>query len=261
MALDGCAIHVLGVNGDVTLAHERLAQQRTMSIPKRELSVGLQVCVSTHVDRATNDHLPQNVTFDKRPTVKPHRQRFRYRRLASGLSPHDNDSPWSCLHLPIIPFGGEPPAGVSAESLSGFRAQCQRISKGSVDRPIVPLTISGSIARSTCGYGPTVTRDNPGQRRKDSDRRLNVALVDFDSSALVKLVLDEVGSDIAAASWNACDVALSSRLAYPEVCAAMAAAERNQHLTASEAAAVASDWELMALRSAVGRARRTRHQR
>ena len=47
-----------------------------------------------------------------------------------------------------------------------------------------------------------------------------MALVYFDSSALVKLVLDEIGSDIAATLWNACDVALSSRLAYPEVCAA-----------------------------------------
>jgi hypothetical protein len=123
MLLDGGAIDVLGVNCDVALAHERLAQQRSMSIPKRELSVGLQVCVSTHVDRATNDHLPQNVAFNERPTVKPHRQRFRYRRLASGLSPHYDDSPWSCLHVPIIPFGGEPPAGVIAQTRSGVRAQ------------------------------------------------------------------------------------------------------------------------------------------
>jgi uncharacterized protein len=71
-----------------------------------------------------------------------------------------------------------------------------------------------------------------------------VALVYFDSSALVKLVLDEVGSDIAVALWNACDVALSSRLAHPEVCAAFAAAERNHDLTAAEAAAAASDWEV-----------------
>lgn len=71
-----------------------------------------------------------------------------------------------------------------------------------------------------------------------------MALVYFDSSALVKLVLDEVGSDLAAALWNACDVALSSRLAYPEVCAALAAAERNHDLTASQASAAASDWEL-----------------
>jgi predicted nucleic acid-binding protein len=71
-----------------------------------------------------------------------------------------------------------------------------------------------------------------------------VALVYFDSSALVKLVLDEVGSDIAATLWNACDVALSSRLAYPEVCAALAAAERTHDLTEAEASAAASDWEL-----------------
>lgn len=44
--------------------------------------------------------------------------------------------------------------------------------------------------------------------------------------------------------WNACDGALSSRLAYPEVCAALAAAERNHDLTASSAAAAASDWEM-----------------
>jgi predicted nucleic acid-binding protein len=70
-----------------------------------------------------------------------------------------------------------------------------------------------------------------------------MALVYFDSSALVKLVLDEVGSDIAAALWNACDVALSSRLAYPEVCAALAAAGRNHELTEPEASAAATDWE------------------
>lgn len=71
-----------------------------------------------------------------------------------------------------------------------------------------------------------------------------MALVYFDSSALVKLVLDEGGSDIAAALWNACDGALSSRLAYPEVCAALAAAGRNDDVTESEASAAASDWEL-----------------
>ena len=70
-----------------------------------------------------------------------------------------------------------------------------------------------------------------------------MAIVYFDSSALVKLVLDEVGSDIVAALWNACDVAVSSRLAYPEVCAALAAAGRNHDLTASEVAAAVSDWE------------------
>lgn len=70
-----------------------------------------------------------------------------------------------------------------------------------------------------------------------------MALIYFDSSALVKLVVDEDGSDVAAALWNACDAALSSRLAHPEVCAALAAAGRNHVLTESEASAAASDWE------------------
>ena len=70
-----------------------------------------------------------------------------------------------------------------------------------------------------------------------------MALVYFDSSALVKLVLNESGSDLAAALWNACDGALSSRLAYPEVCAALASAGRNRDLTASEVAAALADWE------------------
>lgn len=70
-----------------------------------------------------------------------------------------------------------------------------------------------------------------------------MALVYFDSSALVKLVLDEEGSDVAAALWNACDAAMSSRLAYPEVCAAIAAAGRNHDLTESQASAAATEWE------------------
>lgn len=70
-----------------------------------------------------------------------------------------------------------------------------------------------------------------------------MALVYFDSSALVKLVVDERGSDIAAALWNGCDAALSNRLAYPEVCAALAAAGRKRDLTKSEASAAAGEWE------------------
>ncbi len=70
-----------------------------------------------------------------------------------------------------------------------------------------------------------------------------MSLVYFDSSALVKLVLDEVGSDIAAVLWNGCDAALSSRLAYPEVCAALAAAGRNHDLTRSEVSAASAEWD------------------
>ena len=69
-----------------------------------------------------------------------------------------------------------------------------------------------------------------------------MAIVYFDSSALVKIVVDEAGSDIAAALWNGCDAALSSRLAYPEVCAALAAAGRNHDLSESDASAAAVEW-------------------
>ncbi len=55
-------------------------------------------------------------------------------------------------------------------------------------------------------------------------------LVYFDSSGLVKLLVDEEGSDVAAELWDGCDAALSSRLAYPEVAAALAAAHRNHDL-------------------------------
>ena len=71
-----------------------------------------------------------------------------------------------------------------------------------------------------------------------------MTLVYFDSSALVKLVVDETGSELVATLWNACDVALSSRLAHPEVCAALAAAGRNHDLTESEVAAALADWEV-----------------
>ena len=70
-----------------------------------------------------------------------------------------------------------------------------------------------------------------------------MTIVYFDSSALVKLVLDEPGSEVAAELWNACDAALSSRLAYPEVRAALAAAGRNHDLTESEVTAAADEWE------------------
>jgi len=57
-----------------------------------------------------------------------------------------------------------------------------------------------------------------------------MALVYFDSSALVKLVVEEAGSQLAVQLWDGCDAALASRLAYPEVRAALAAAARNREL-------------------------------
>jgi predicted nucleic acid-binding protein len=70
-----------------------------------------------------------------------------------------------------------------------------------------------------------------------------MALVYFDSSALVKLVVEEEGSDIASALWDGCDAALSSRLAYPEVCAALAAAHRNHDLDDKGFATATRDWD------------------
>jgi predicted nucleic acid-binding protein len=61
-----------------------------------------------------------------------------------------------------------------------------------------------------------------------------VPLVYFDSSAFVKLLVEEVGSDLVARLWDGCDAALASRLAYPEVRAALAAAARNHDLDEAE---------------------------
>lgn len=70
-----------------------------------------------------------------------------------------------------------------------------------------------------------------------------MGLVYFDSSALVKLLVDEAGTDIASELWDGCDAALSSRLAYPEVRAALAASARNADLTVRERRAAESTWE------------------
>ena len=57
-----------------------------------------------------------------------------------------------------------------------------------------------------------------------------MTIVYFDSSAFVKLLVEEDGSDIAAALWDGCDAAISSRLSYCEVRAALAAAGRDHRL-------------------------------
>lgn len=70
-----------------------------------------------------------------------------------------------------------------------------------------------------------------------------MSLVYFDASALVKLLVDEPGSDLAVELWDGCDAPVSSRLAYVEVCAALAAAARNHTLTSSEADAASKAWD------------------
>lgn len=70
-----------------------------------------------------------------------------------------------------------------------------------------------------------------------------MGLVYFDASALVKLVVDEAGTDIASELWDGCDAAVSSRLAYPEVRAALAASRRNSDLTERELRTAEANWE------------------
>ena len=70
-----------------------------------------------------------------------------------------------------------------------------------------------------------------------------MALIYFDSSAFVKLLAEEAGSDLAAELWDGCDAALASRLAYPEVRAALSAAARNHDITESELDAAERDWD------------------
>lgn len=70
-----------------------------------------------------------------------------------------------------------------------------------------------------------------------------MAIVYFDSSALVKLVVEEDGSESAAALWDGADAVVSSRLAYPEVRAALAAAARTDRLSARAHGRAKADWD------------------
>lgn len=70
-----------------------------------------------------------------------------------------------------------------------------------------------------------------------------MAIVYFDASAFVKLVVEEEGSELAATLWDGCDAAVSSRLAYPEVRAALAAAGRGQRLDPDDQRRAEATWE------------------
>ncbi|MDE0699923.1 MAG: type II toxin-antitoxin system VapC family toxin [Acidimicrobiaceae bacterium] len=70
-----------------------------------------------------------------------------------------------------------------------------------------------------------------------------MAIAYFDASALVKLLVNEAGSDVAAAIWDGCDAAFASRLAYPEVCAALAGAGRRGDLSPEELVECRHRWQ------------------
>lgn len=71
----------------------------------------------------------------------------------------------------------------------------------------------------------------------------DVAIGYFDASALVKLLVEEPGSDLAARVWDESDAVATSRISYPEVAAALAAAKRAGRLTAAGARRARSDWD------------------
>ena len=70
-----------------------------------------------------------------------------------------------------------------------------------------------------------------------------MTLAYFDSSALVKLVIEENGSEDAALLWDGADSVLTSRVAHPEVRAALAAARRTKRLDASALKEAKASWE------------------
>ncbi len=59
-----------------------------------------------------------------------------------------------------------------------------------------------------------------------SGERGEALIVYFDTSALVKLVFDEPGSELAAELWDRAEAVVSSQLIYPEARAAVASAHR-----------------------------------
>ncbi|MEJ5945671.1 type II toxin-antitoxin system VapC family toxin [Pseudokineococcus basanitobsidens] len=74
-----------------------------------------------------------------------------------------------------------------------------------------------------------------------------MSVVYLDSSALVKLLVEEEGSDVAAALWDGADAVVSSRLAGVEVRAALAAARRGGRLDERGWAAADDRWAGLAV--------------
>ena len=70
-----------------------------------------------------------------------------------------------------------------------------------------------------------------------------MSIVYFDSSAFVKLLINESGSQLAGDLWTGCDAAVASPLAYPEVRAALAAAHRSRRLRSAELERAEVTWE------------------
>ncbi|MGC4175532.1 type II toxin-antitoxin system VapC family toxin [Demequina sp.] len=70
-----------------------------------------------------------------------------------------------------------------------------------------------------------------------------MAIVYFDTSALVKLLVLETGSPLAVALWERADAVVTSRIADVEVKSVLAAAERIGRIDAFPAAAARDRWK------------------
>ncbi|ALJ18557.1 type II toxin-antitoxin system VapC family toxin [Microbacterium sp. No. 7] len=68
----------------------------------------------------------------------------------------------------------------------------------------------------------------------------------FDSSALVKLLVDEPDGELVSALWDGCDVVTSSRLACAEVPAAIAGAGRAHRLSPADVERALAVWDGLA---------------
>lgn len=74
---------------------------------------------------------------------------------------------------------------------------------------------------------PTAPASPPAERAGERPRRRPAPLnAYFDTSALIKLLLEETGSELADEVWARASVRIASRLVYPEARAALAAANR-----------------------------------
>jgi predicted nucleic acid-binding protein len=70
-------------------------------------------------------------------------------------------------------------------------------------------------------------RAAPAERARERSRRRAAALIAyFDTSALIKLLVEEEGSDVADELWSRATSRVASRLVYPEARAALAMAGR-----------------------------------
>ena len=86
-----------------------------------------------------------------------------------------------------------------------------------------------------------------------------VTLAFWDSSALLKLLVEEPGTNLAVALWDDATAVAASRLAIPEMSAALAAAERSGRIDDDRRRVAAGEWrrylaalDVMELTPAVG---------